>query len=91
MMVTMFLISPEISYAASTKIYGGGKTTAPAPTLTSAPAPTHQAMPRQQVQSALPVYTTPHVKNTPATGPEVLPIAGLVGSFFAGLWLKRRA
>ncbi len=37
-----------------------------------------------------PVYPAPTVKNTPSTGPEMLPLIGLIGSGFIGSLLRKR-
>jgi hypothetical protein len=42
-------------------------------------------------KGGLPVYPAPNMSQTPATGPEMLPLLGLIPGALGGLILRRKA
>lgn len=88
-------------------VYGGGKMDCPqtsptpatgAPTNTTStvqttPTPTpHQTFPTvTQTKGGLTVQQPVKTKTTPATGPEVFSLIGLIPAAAAGFWLRKKA
>lgn len=75
----IFYISTAEAVALCEPVYGGGLSEFCVQTqITSTPAP-----------SGFPVFPAPQVTKTPATGPEILPLIGIVSSGLLG-WIVRR-
>lgn len=75
-------------------IYGGGPTcNTPIPTSTPAPI---QSTPTQipiinKTKGGFPILPSSPIKTAPATGPEMLPLIGLIPMGLAGVFLRKKA
>lgn len=83
-----------IASPACKPIFGGGEFTCEHQT-TSTPTPTKSAptatpSPKQQTKGGLPVEKQSKAKSTPATGPEIWTLIGLIPAAGIGLWLRRK-
>lgn len=96
----IYLSTIQAANASCQVIYGGGQTCntltlilTPTP-KTAAPA-SNAALPTQapvvnKTKGGFPILPSSPVKITPATGPEMLPLIGLIPMGLAGLFLRKK-